>query len=70
MTVRRYSINSGLTAAAERETRPDAGWGRLQDVIQHGNTASVFGSPAGDAGVGRVGSRHSLQEYVHKHRLR
>lgn len=73
MTVRRYSINTGLTGVSVKEARPDgnlqsdSGWGRLQDAIQHENTNSIFGSSAGDNG-GKVSSRHSLQEYVHKNR--
>lgn len=71
MTVRRYSINSGLTGVTMSEGRPDrtqqgdSAWGRLQDVIQHKN--SMFGSSSTDD-EGKVSSRHSLQEYVHKNR--
>lgn len=71
MTVRRYSINSGLTGVTMREGRPDrtqrsdSAWGRLQDVIQHKN--GMFGSSAMDD-EGKLSSRHSIQEYVHKNR--
>lgn len=73
MTVRRYSINSSLTGASVKETRPDgnlhsdSGWGRLQDAIQHHNSNSIFGSSAEVSG-GKASSRNSLQEYVHKNR--
>ena len=71
MTVRRYSISSNLSGVTMREGRADrarrseSGWGRLQDEIQHGH--GTFADPAGGE-VGKITSRHSLQEYIHKNR--
>lgn len=74
MTVRRYSTNCSLTGVSERERGPDgarrgtptAGWGRLQEDIRlQDNVDSTC--PPGEEDA--MGSRSSLQEYVHKNRF-
>lgn len=74
MTVRRYSTNCSLTGVSERERGPDgarrgtptAAWGGLQEDnrLQDNGDSTC---PPGEEDV--IGSRRSLQEYVHKTRF-
>lgn len=72
MTVRRYSTNCSLAGVSERERGPEqarrgttSGWGRLQEEIHLQHNMYSTCTP-GEEGL--VGSRRSLQEYVHKTR--
>ncbi|TNN55783.1 hypothetical protein EYF80_033955 [Liparis tanakae] len=74
MTVRRYSMSSGLSGVILTEGRTDdrpppppsgSGWGRLHEQIQHGN--GTLCNSAGGA-MGKITNRRSLQEYVHQNR--
>lgn len=71
MTVRRYSINSGLSGVTmtqggtDRAQRSDSGWGRLQEKIQHKN--SIFDNST-RVEEGGVTNMHSMQECVYKNR--
>lgn len=71
MTVRRYSMGSGLSSGSVRDGRKervrtaDSGWGSLQEEIQHGS--SIFGGSS-RVEAGKPNNRHSFQDYVNKNR--
>lgn len=73
MTVRRYSTNCSLAGVGERERGPDqaqqsttSGWENMQEEIHLQDNMYSTCTP-GEEDL--VGSRRSLQEYVHKNRL-
>lgn len=73
MTVRRYSTNCSRAGASERERGPErarrsttSGWGRLQEEMHLQDSRYSACTPGEEA---LIGSRRSLQEYVHKTRF-
>lgn len=71
MTVRRYSANCSLAGLSERERGPDGarrstgGWGGPQEEARQRDPNHSTCTPGEE---GPVGSRRSLQGYVHKNR--